>query len=107
MHIYFFKQKTAYEISTGLEFRRVLFRSRLRRVHHRAVANRRDDRAARVRELHAEGGAHPPPERPGLAAEEVRARAEGQMTQHVRQRRGRRSEERRVGKEDRSMREPG
>src|SRR6266508_3222798 len=31
---FFFKQKTAYEIFTLLEFRRVLFRSRLRPDHH-------------------------------------------------------------------------
>src|SRR6266496_2512199 len=29
VNVFFFKQKTAYEISTGLEFRRVLFRSTL------------------------------------------------------------------------------
>ena len=29
IEFFFFKQKTAYEITTGLEFRRVLFRSRM------------------------------------------------------------------------------
>src|SRR5207302_2123183 len=46
----FFKQKTAYEIFTGLEFRRVLFRSLRyapRRRAHRRLRGRHLHRAAR------------------------------------------------------------
>src|SRR5437868_13251880 len=50
--LFFFKQKTAYEIETGLEFRRVLFRSH----PHRRLGGPRGDGAARDGGLPQERG---------------------------------------------------
>src|SRR6266536_5669885 len=47
--IYFFKQKTAYEFHSRLEFRRVLFRSPSSRHPHRVPARHADPDDARLR----------------------------------------------------------
>src|SRR5699024_11233083 len=49
--IFFFKQKTAYEIETGLEFRRVLFRSHFgfRSSYHYGLRNKQFYRYAVLR----------------------------------------------------------
>ena len=56
-----------------------------------------------MRELYAKRGAHGPAERAGLAAEEVRARAERQVPQHVRQRRRGLVDDERVRRQQRAQ----
>src|SRR5207249_6650083 len=91
---FFFKQKTAYEIETWLEFRRVLFRS----VSCHAGAGPSLEKGARRSDLPL----------PGSDAPDLRSHGDSRAVAHVRcGARAARAEERRVGKGCRSRCGPG
>src|SRR5947207_12133621 len=100
--LFFFKQKTAYEITVRLEFRRVLFRSAARLVRDDVLAARDGDDAHRLGcdSVHRRDGVR------RARAGAVGARRGGRGRWRAPLARLPRSEERRVGKEWRSWGSP-